>query len=88
MATKQPGSLEDLNFDALQELFRPHIESFDYMIDAGLETMVVNIKPVVVPHPSKPQKLTNILVFLLKLINNDSICFKYAFLFVFFLMFE
>ncbi|WJX93025.1 DNA-directed RNA polymerase I subunit RPA2 [Trifolium repens] len=58
MATKQPGSLEDLNFDALQELFRPHIESFDYMIDAGLETMVVNIKPVVVTHPSKPLKLT------------------------------
>jgi DNA-directed RNA polymerase I subunit RPA2 len=58
MATKQPGSLEDLNFDALQELFRPHIESFDYMIDAGLETMVGNIKPVVVTHPSTQQKLT------------------------------
>ncbi|KAK7317376.1 hypothetical protein RJT34_01538 [Clitoria ternatea] len=38
------GSVPD--FDALRELFKPHIESFDHMIDAGLETMLSHIKPV------------------------------------------
>ncbi|XP_020237492.1 DNA-directed RNA polymerase I subunit 2 [Cajanus cajan] len=33
-------------FDALRELFRHHIESFDYMVDAGLETMLSHIKPM------------------------------------------
>ncbi|RYR44197.1 hypothetical protein Ahy_A08g040569 isoform A [Arachis hypogaea] len=42
MAAK-PGSNPD--FGALRELFKPHIESFDHMIDTGLDTMLRHIKP-------------------------------------------
>ncbi|XP_061348881.1 DNA-directed RNA polymerase I subunit 2 isoform X1 [Gastrolobium bilobum] len=45
----KPGSVQD--FEALRELFKPHIESFDYMIDAGLETMFRHIKPLEVFDP-------------------------------------
>ncbi|RDY14792.1 DNA-directed RNA polymerase I subunit 2, partial [Mucuna pruriens] len=38
------GSVPD--FEALRELFKHHIESFDHMVDAGLETMLRHIKPV------------------------------------------
>ncbi|KAJ8622002.1 hypothetical protein MRB53_030531 [Persea americana] len=40
---------EDL--DALQELFKPHIESFDHFIESGLETMLLHIKPLQVLDP-------------------------------------
>ncbi|KAL2588286.1 hypothetical protein GLYMA_13G192600v4 [Glycine max] len=40
----KPGSVPD--FEALRELFKHHIESFDYMVDAGLDTMLGHIKPV------------------------------------------
>ncbi|KAG5098161.1 hypothetical protein JHK82_048015 [Glycine max] len=43
MVVKQ-GSIPD--FEALRELFKHHIESFDYMADAGLETMLRHIKPI------------------------------------------
>ncbi|KAH1217440.1 DNA-directed RNA polymerase I subunit 2 [Glycine max] len=39
----KPGSVPD--FEALRELFKHHIESFDYMVDAGLDTMLGHIKP-------------------------------------------
>lgn len=40
----KPGSVPD--FAALRELFKHHIESFDYMVDAGLDSMLRQIKPV------------------------------------------
>ncbi|KAL1300661.1 DNA-directed RNA polymerase I subunit 2 isoform X2 [Arachis ipaensis] len=54
MAAK-PGS--DPDFGALRELFKPHIESFDYMIDTGLETMLSHIKPVEIFDPFTSTKL-------------------------------
>ncbi|MED6173334.1 DNA-directed RNA polymerase I subunit RPA2 [Stylosanthes scabra] len=58
MAAK-PGSTPD--FGALRELFKPHIESFDYMIDTGLETMLSHIKPVEIFDSSTSTKLRDIL---------------------------
>ncbi|XP_019055826.1 PREDICTED: DNA-directed RNA polymerase I subunit 2 [Nelumbo nucifera] len=34
------------DYESLRELFKPHIDSFDYFVDAGLETMLMHIKPV------------------------------------------
>ncbi|CAM8896202.1 unnamed protein product [Rhodiola kirilowii] len=45
------------NLQPLRELFKPHIESFDYFIDKGLDIMLANIDPVVVHDPSTGQKL-------------------------------
>jgi len=60
--TKKSNSLDNLNFDALKVLFKPHIESFDHLIEAGLETIFKSIKLAVV-HPTTFQKLINILFF-------------------------
>ncbi|XLR35963.1 hypothetical protein S83_063863 [Arachis hypogaea] len=60
MAAK-PGS--DPDFGALRELFKPHIESFDYMIDTGLETMLSHIKPVEIFDPFTSTKLRDILFY-------------------------
>ncbi|XAR63561.1 DNA-directed RNA polymerase [Bertholletia excelsa] len=43
--------------EALRELFRHHIESFDHLVDYGLETMVQNVKPVSVFDPSSKHTL-------------------------------
>lgn len=40
----KPGSVPD--FEALRELFKHHIESFDHMVKAGLETTLLHIKPI------------------------------------------
>ncbi|QCD85657.1 DNA-directed RNA polymerase I subunit RPA2 [Vigna unguiculata] len=40
----KPGSVPD--FEALRELFKHHIESFDHMVDAGLDTAIRHIKAV------------------------------------------
>ncbi|KAG2396566.1 DNA-directed RNA polymerase I subunit 2 [Vigna angularis] len=40
----KPGSVPD--FGHLRELFKHHIDSFDHMVDAGLETVVRHIKAV------------------------------------------
>ncbi|KAF1896751.1 hypothetical protein Lal_00034451 [Lupinus albus] len=40
----KPGSVQD--FGALRELLKPHIESFDYMADQGLQIMFQHIAPV------------------------------------------
>ena len=60
MVVKQ-GSIPD--FEALRELFKHHIESFDYMADAGLETMLRHIKPIEVFDDFTSTKLRNILLF-------------------------
>ncbi|CAK8540173.1 unnamed protein product [Lathyrus sativus] len=59
MASSKPGSPDDLNLDELRELFYPHIESFDHLIDAGFETIFrsINLKSFVVTHPSTSKKL-------------------------------
>lgn len=51
-----PGDLTHL-----RELFRHHIESFDYLVTAGLGIMLRDIKPVQVHNPLTKETLRNIL---------------------------
>ncbi|XP_026414248.1 DNA-directed RNA polymerase I subunit 2-like [Papaver somniferum] len=51
------GENTEKEFENLRELFKPHIESFDYLIDEGLEKILVNIKPVEVVNESTGQTL-------------------------------
>nr|XP_016465898.1 PREDICTED: DNA-directed RNA polymerase I subunit 2-like [Nicotiana tabacum] len=45
-AMSRPHLLQEKDYSALKELFSHHIESFDHMVDNGLETMLLSIKPV------------------------------------------
>lgn len=45
-AMSRPHLLAEKDYSALKELFSHHIESFDHMVDNGLETMLLNIKPI------------------------------------------
>ncbi|KAM6561896.1 hypothetical protein CsatB_021894 [Cannabis sativa] len=45
------------NFDELQELFRHHIQSFDHFVEAGLDTLLLCIKPITVYDPSTKTSL-------------------------------
>lgn len=56
-----PGDLSHL-----RELFRHHIESFDYLVTAGLGIMLRDIKPVQVHNPLTKETLRNILSFILQ----------------------
>ncbi|KAG5539244.1 hypothetical protein RHGRI_019714 [Rhododendron griersonianum] len=49
------------DFEALRELFKHHIESFDHMLEYGIETMFRNIKPVEILDPLTNKSLRNIL---------------------------
>lgn len=62
VAKPKQVSVEDL--EALRELFKPHIESFNYMVDQGLQIMFQHIKPVEVIDPFTNRKLRNILFFI------------------------
>ncbi|KAI3444963.1 hypothetical protein Pfo_001628 [Paulownia fortunei] len=42
----RPHLAEEKDYEALRELFKHHIDSFDHMVEYGLETMLLNIKPV------------------------------------------
>jgi len=49
-------------FKELEELVRHHIDSFDYMVDRGLEIMLDNIKPVRIYDPHTDTCLSHILL--------------------------
>lgn len=51
------GSTSKSDFQALQELFRPHIESFDYFLDEGLEKAFLSIRPIEISDPHTGIKL-------------------------------
>ncbi|TYI07414.1 hypothetical protein ES332_A10G226100v1 [Gossypium tomentosum] len=51
----QPPSVKEL--EELKELFKHHIESFDYMIDEGLEIMLKRVKPVQIFDPNSTKTL-------------------------------
>ncbi|KAA8537345.1 hypothetical protein F0562_026968 [Nyssa sinensis] len=40
------GSSETPDYESLRELIRHHIESFDHMVEYGLENLLMNVKPV------------------------------------------
>lgn len=56
-AWRRPHLIKEKDYRALEDLFRHHIESFDYMVEHGLETMLLNIKPVEVTDSSSDQRL-------------------------------
>ncbi|KAH9615819.1 hypothetical protein KSS87_022967 [Heliosperma pusillum] len=58
---KLRSKIGDSDFSALAELFLPHIESFDHMVESGLEIVMSNIKPVEVHDPLTGVKLRYIL---------------------------
>lgn len=62
----RPHLADKKDYEALRELFRHHIDSFDHMAEHGLETMLQNIKPVEVVHPVTKLKLRNILLISLR----------------------
>uniref|UniRef100_J3N3Q7 DNA-directed RNA polymerase subunit beta n=1 Tax=Oryza brachyantha TaxID=4533 RepID=J3N3Q7_ORYBR len=45
MAAGKSPSVKADQYAALRELFRPHIDSFDYFIDEGLDKMLLSIRP-------------------------------------------
>ena len=64
MEKKRPGQLPSTKeLEELKELFRHHIESFDYMIDEGLELMLKLVKPVQIFDSFSNKTLRNILFF-------------------------
>lgn len=64
MASKRikPESAAE-EYAELRDLFRHHIESFDYLIENGLQTMFEHIRPVEIHNPHKNKKMKNILFF-------------------------
>lgn len=55
MATAGP------DYEPLRELFQHHIDSFDHLVEFGLETLLMSVKPVEVVDSFTKQKLRNIL---------------------------
>jgi hypothetical protein len=47
------------DYEALKQLFRPHIDSFDYFIDDGLEKAVTSVRAIEISQ--NETKLRNIL---------------------------
>ncbi|EEC67242.1 hypothetical protein OsI_34174 [Oryza sativa Indica Group] len=45
-AGKSSSASKEDQYAALRELYRPHIDSFDYFIDEGLDKMLQSIRPV------------------------------------------
>lgn len=61
-AARRPHLAEEKDYEALREIFRHHIDSFDHMLERGLDTMMQNVKPVEVLDPATKLKLRNILL--------------------------
>ncbi|KAJ0102201.1 hypothetical protein Patl1_05690 [Pistacia atlantica] len=59
MANKKQAA----DFEPLHQLVRHHIESFDYMVDEGLNEMLDRIKPIIVHDSFTNKKLKNIISF-------------------------
>lgn len=58
-----PHRTTNPDFSALKEMVRHHIDSFDHMLDFGLDSMAKKVKPIEVFDPVSKTKLRNILHF-------------------------
>ena len=56
-----PAVAKEGDYSALRELFRPHVESFDYFLDKGLDEMIQSIRPMVIRDRNSNNTLKNIL---------------------------
>lgn len=59
--TWRPHLAKENDYEAFRELFRHHIDSFDHMVEYGLEKMMMSIKPVQVIDSFSKLKLRYIL---------------------------
>lgn len=50
-------------FEALQQLFKHHIDSYDHLVESGLDDVLRSVTPVSVYDASTETKLRNILFF-------------------------
>lgn len=74
------------DFSELVELVRHHVESYDYMVQRGLEVMMDNIKPVKIHHPNTGNTLSHILASVHAFIVYPDLLWserKFCFIFVF-----
>jgi DNA-directed RNA polymerase I subunit RPA2 len=53
---------EEVGSASLMELTRPHVDSFDYFVERGLEMAARGLQPVEVTHPVSGVTLRNILL--------------------------
>jgi hypothetical protein len=53
---------EEVGSASLMELTRPHVDSFDYFVERGLEMAARGLHPVEVTHPVSGVTLRNILL--------------------------
>lgn len=51
------AATEQLNFETLQDLVTPHIDSFNYFVGRGLELAVMNLNSVEITQPGSSTKL-------------------------------
>lgn len=58
----KPHLAEENDYGALRELFKHHIDSFDHMVEYGIETMLLSLKPVEIFDSFSKLKLRNILL--------------------------
>lgn len=56
-STMMASQKEHTNFRVLQELVKPHVESFDYFLDHGLQQAALHIRPVEVTQAATNSKL-------------------------------
>jgi hypothetical protein len=61
MAPALIGRSASEEYATLRELFRPHVESFDYFLEKGLDKMLESIRPMEVKDPNSNKFLRNIL---------------------------
>ncbi|XP_062205028.1 DNA-directed RNA polymerase I subunit 2 [Phragmites australis] len=52
-----PAAAKEGEYAALRELFRPHVESFDYFLDKGLDEMLLSIRPMEITDPNSSTTL-------------------------------
>ncbi|KAJ1294990.1 hypothetical protein BS78_01G188700 [Paspalum vaginatum] len=55
--SQSPAAVKEGDYLALRELFRPHVESFDYFLDKGLNEMLESIRPMEIRDPNSNNTL-------------------------------
>jgi hypothetical protein len=53
---------EEIDNSALLDLTKPHVDSFDYFVERGLEAAIRHLQPIELKHPVSGTTLRNILL--------------------------
>lgn len=65
---------EELDLSSLYDLTKPHVESYDYFVERGLEEAVRRLQPVELKHPISGTTLRYILSLYFKWLNSLPFC--------------